>query len=441
MMLGKASLACVIAVVSALAVTPAGADSTNVYVDRDSIGGACSDLRPASEVTASSPWCTPARAISAAPEGATVLLRAGNYPAVKAVSVTRAQTLTLKAAPGEAVTLTGTSTSNTDLTTRAVYVERSSNLRFEGLKITGGVYVSDSSSVQFLGNEITTIGMRLRNVSDALVADNELHDFAGSMRALETTANVGEPGVKRLTIRGNELHAIEHDAMALYWRLEDVTVEDNYIHDVRRPVGSDLHTDALQIAPQSEGAWGSIIVRRNRIMDYDQGILIKDGATRGLVLENNVVGRPRVFAAHVYNAPNVRITNNTFAGGNLYLRDRTTAATVTNNVLEKFAIDATASVAFADYNLVDRALHNPGYVPGPHDLNGRATFVDPAGGDYSLMATSLGVDSGSAANSAPTTDLLKRRRPVGDGYDMGAYERQAPGPAPETDCEKACPGA
>ncbi len=430
MMLRRSFPACLGALLTVIAVVPAGANAADAYVDRDSIGGTCSDTRSASQVSAAAPWCTTARAIAAADEGATVLVRAGEYPGLKAVDVARQQMLTLKAMPGEAVTLTGTSTSNTDLTTRAVYFKRSSNLRLEGMKITGGAYIQESSNVQFVGNDITTIGMRLRNVSDALIAHNEFHEFVGSTRALETTANVGEPGVVRLTIRGNEVHATEYDAISLYWRLQDVLVEDNYIHDVRRPAGSDLHTDALQIAPQSEGSWGSVIVRRNRITDYDQGILVKDGATNGLVIENNVIGPPRVFAMHVYNAPNVRITNNTVAGGNLYLRARTTGATVTNNVLEKFAIDSTATVALADHNLVDRSLYNPGYVPGPHDLDGRPTFVDPAADDYSLAPTSLGVDAGTSAHDAPVTDLLKKARPSGGAFDMGAYEYQVAPPAP-----------
>ena len=430
MMLRRSSPACLAALVCAIAVVPASANASDAYVDRNSIGGACSDTRLASQVTAATPWCTTARAIAAADEGATVLVRAGAYPGLTAVGVGRQQLLTLKAMPGESVTLTGTSTSNTDLTTRAVYFKNSSNLRLEGMKITGGAYIHDSSNVQFAGNEITTIGMRLRNVSDALIADNEFHEFVGSTRALETTANVGEPGVVRLTIRGNEVHATEYDAISLYWRLQDVLVEDNYIHDVRRPAGSDLHTDALQIAPQSEGSWGSVIVRRNRITDYDQGILVKDGATNGLVIENNVIGQPRVFAMHVYSAPNVRITNNTVAGGNLYLRARTTGATVTNNILQKFAIDPTATVALTDYNLVDRTLHNPGYVPGANDLNGRPTFVDPAADDYRLTPTSVGVNAGTSAHNAPMTDVVNQARPSGGAFDMGAYEFQVQPPPP-----------
>lgn len=422
-----ALLLALLALASPSLVVPARADITVTYVDLNSIGGACSDTRAASEVTVSTPWCTTARALIAAPEGATVLMRAGTYPSLKAVSIKRTQPLTFKPMSGESVSLSGKSGS-VELTDRAVYMSASSNLRLEGVKITGGVYALNSSNLQFSGNELTVVGMRLRNVSDTLIEANNFHSFVGSTRALETTANVGESGAKRLTIRGNEIHATQYDALALYWRLEDVTVEDNYIHDVRRPEGSSLHTDALQIAPQSEGSWGAIIVRRNRILDYDQGLLVKDGTTRGLVLENNLIGAPRVFATHIYSAPNARITNNTIVSGSLYLRDKTTAAIVSNNVLQKFALDPTASVALTDHNLVDRSLYNPGYVPGPNDLNGRASFVNPAAYDYRLSESSLGVNTGSPANNAPLHDLLMKPRPSGDGFDMGAYEIQFPPP-------------
>lgn len=61
-----------------------GADPV-LWVDRDSIGGACSDERSAEEASSeSSPWCGIGRALEAAPSGSTVLVRGGSYPEVAA---------------------------------------------------------------------------------------------------------------------------------------------------------------------------------------------------------------------------------------------------------------------------------------------------------------------------------------------------------------------
>jgi hypothetical protein len=405
---------------------PADAAGSTLYVDQASIGGACSDARVASQVTISTPWCTPARAIAAAGEGDTVILRAGTYTNVRAVDVARTQMLTLKAAVGETVTLAPANT--VDLSARAINTEGSSNLRFEGFKITGGAYLHNSSFIQLVGNDIAGMGTRLRNVSDVLVENNVFHNFVGETRMFETTANVGELGALRVSVRGNEFRDGQYDAIALYWRLQDVTVEDNYIHDILRPAGSDLHTDAIQIAPQSEGAWGSVIVRRNRLLRYGQGLMIKDGITRGLTIENNLVGPPDVLTAHIYNAPSARIINNTFAAGIVYLREGTTGAVVTNNVMNAFGYDGNAT-GTSSYNLVDRTQYNPGYVAGPGDLNGRASFVDPANSNYRLTATSLGVDK-ATSTVAPLVDVMKAPRPSGPAADIGAYELQVAAPTP-----------
>jgi hypothetical protein len=53
-----------------------------------------------------------------------------------------------------------------------------------------------------------------------------------------------------------------------------------------------------------------------------------------------------------------------------------------------------------------------------------ALFVDAAGGDYHLSATSPAADAGTTTN-APSGDLEGNARPAGPGVDVGAYERCA----------------
>ncbi|MEQ1787137.1 MAG: choice-of-anchor Q domain-containing protein, partial [Acidimicrobiales bacterium] len=97
--------------------------------------------------------------------------------------------------------------------------------------------------------------------------------------------------------------------------------------------------------------------------------------------------------------------------------------------------------AAPDHNLVwGNATNYAGTLPDQTGTNGNISnaplFLDPAGGNYGLQATSPGVDVGSA-EGAPTTDALGRARPV-DGpdadvvaqFDMGAFERDGTEPPP-----------
>ncbi len=61
---------------------------------------------------------------------------------------------------------------------------------------------------------------------------------------------------------------------------------------------------------------------------------------------------------------------------------------------------------------------------GPGNLSREPKFVRPAWGttgDYHLVAGSPGIDQGTATG-APPVDLEYQKRPLGKGYDMGAYE-------------------
>jgi hypothetical protein len=50
-------------------------------------------------------------------------------------------------------------------------------------------------------------------------------------------------------------------------------------------------------------------------------------------------------------------------------------------------------------------------------------YVDPDGGDIRIRLNSPAMDRGTSEN-APADDFLGADRPVGSGFDMGAYEVQ-----------------
>jgi hypothetical protein len=77
-------------------------------------------------------------------------------------------------------------------------------------------------------------------------------------------------------------------------------------------------------------------------------------------------------------------------------------------------------------------------VSGAGNVDVAPGFVDAAAGDFRLAATSPLVDAGNPAAGGPSLDLAKLPRVAdGDGNgsavrDMGAYERAAPPPVPDT---------
>jgi hypothetical protein len=84
-------------------------------------------------------------------------------------------------------------------------------------------------------------------------------------------------------------------------------------------------------------------------------------------------------------------------------------------------------VNVSDYNSYYNGIRYYWFVPGPNDtLTVNPLFVDFAGGDYKIQATSPCVDTGVSPvfnPLIPTSDFLKKARGDGNGlWDKGAYE-------------------
>ena len=61
-----------------------------------------------------------------------------------------------------------------------------------------------------------------------------------------------------------------------------------------------------------------------------------------------------------------------------------------------------------------------GTIISSTNVTGYPAFVNPAARDYHLAAGSAAIDQG--VNAGVTTDIDGNPRPVGSGYDIGAYE-------------------
>ncbi len=116
------------------------------------------------------------------------------------------------------------------------------------------------------------------------------------------------------------------------------------------------------------------------------------------------------------------LTNVTIAGngsqGISMNEDPNTDVSVSNSILwNNPAIDNNCGTRCS----IKYSIIGTGDTSGEGNLSVDPSFVDPANGDYHLLAWSQAIDNGTAVG-APAVDFEGDARPQNDGYDMGADE-------------------
>jgi hypothetical protein len=98
-----------------------------------------------------------------------------------------------------------------------------------------------------------------------------------------------------------------------------------------------------------------------------------------------------------------------------------------DNIITNHAIGLQVSLAvgFEDYNVFyGNGIDSYGFETGTHSLIGDPLFVDPLHDDYHLLLGSPAIDHG--IDAGVYTDLDGNPRPIGSGFDIGAYEFRGP---------------
>jgi hypothetical protein len=284
-----------------------------LYVDKESLGGACSDDRTPDEAgDPETPWCTIARSVVAAPPGSTVRVRAGDYGRLEIHDLRREPAVTLQPERGEVVELSG-----------GLSIEDAAGYRVEGFRITSPGFTSSifrSRRIEVVRNELSPRGLLLRAVEEVLVEGNDLHDIAReagkpapdgyALSVLGHSTGAAGERVRGLIVRGNRFRNVPNDAIQLGGgpeRMLDVTIEGNEFSGVRRRVETD-HPDSIQVL----GGDG-ITIRSNYFHDSEVALMIKDDVTRRLTVENNVmVGADGGgIQAQLWDTPEARVVRNT----------------------------------------------------------------------------------------------------------------------------------
>jgi Right handed beta helix region len=390
----------------AIAFVPGALDAATgpiLYVDR--ANPACSNTGSG---TVDQPFCTIGAAAAVVTAGQTVQVASGTYPerVVVSSSGTSSAPIVFSAAPGAAVTLSGQA--------NGFYLSGRSWITINGFNIINttdyGIALNTSSHVTLANNHVsysgqpvsgyTKYGIRLNNVTDSLVSGNTTDH--------NTNAGIGlVSGSTRNQVLGN----------LSFSNAEGYQRAAAGIHLFQAPA----NTIAGNITHHNE----------------DSGINCYPGSN-GCVIYNNVTYNNGDHGIDDSFAPDATITantvyNNVTAGINV--EGQATGATLANNISVDNGIasprthsdirveNGSTAGTTMDYDLVNLtrpdtlliwnsvsytslAAFQAASGQEAHGIQADPKWVNPAGGDFHLLASSPAIDSAnSGATSQPSTDV------------------------------------
>jgi len=210
--------------------------------------------------------------------------------------------------------------------------------------------------------------------------------------------------------------------------------------------GNAVHGNTLRDDPHGVRGWGGallvaslqpVTVTNNLVYDNGgSGVQVVDSVQAAFV-NNTVAGNFQIQPDSGTEADAFLIWFDTFATGPIQM-------TVFNNIL---ADNANCGLFFHNPNNLAgiTSAHNDSWnnhagaanycesaSPGPGDISANPLFANAAAGDYHLLAGSPALDIGTSTQ-APVHDKDCHARPLGAGFDLGAYERSAATARPSLD--------
>jgi hypothetical protein len=316
----------------------------------------------------------------------------------------------------------------------------------DGINLEGASYVIVEG---FVVDGRTRTGIRAVTADHVTIRNNRL-GFNGRWGIL--TGFVDD-----LLVEGNEAHhsQIEHGVYVSN-SCDRPIVRNNHLHD---NAANGLHMNGDAETPPGDGLIEDALVEGNVIhgngAEGGSGINVDGG--QGAIIRNNLLYDNHHSGISLYridgggNSTGNLIVNNTVVmaadgGWAVNLQDGATGNTVRNNILYNLhsfrgAIDVSANSLpglVSDYNAVigrftanggDDVLDLAEWQAEGHDAHSFVAtpaelFLVP-GTDFHLLPLGPAVDAG-IGTSAPAVDLDGAPRPVGAGFDVGAYESQLP---------------
>ena len=270
------------------------------------------------------------QALSNATGGETILLAAGDYGNLSLKGQQYASNVTIKSADA-----------NSMASFSGLRLDQVSNLSFDAIEFdytfksgdanhTSPFKISNSSNISidksifdgdFASGTGTTAdgtgygrGLLISGSTNVDVTNTEFHSWWKALAATKSDD---------LNFSGNNIHTIRSDGISL-GEVQNVLIENNYIHDFGAAAGSGDHRDMIQIQ-RSNGTGSSDIVIRNNVLDKGAGDLTQSIWAGGdkanysdpthwnynILIEGNIIYNAQANGIGMYLADGLTITNNT----------------------------------------------------------------------------------------------------------------------------------
>ena len=428
--------------------------------------------------TISHPWETIQKAMNSATAGSTVNILAGTYPERLTVNVSGTADNPI-VFQNYGYTVSGSKAGEYEIGGDSVFLDYS----------TFGTITDGVPALEINGQSYIRIqGLRFRNYqcTGAMQRGIWIHGTAAQVELKHNTfthfRNIGpwdgtcallnfwtDSPAHHVWIYGNEFGWIQSNyGEAVTPSAQDVTIENNWIHDVDGiavdaqigSAGCIIRGNLLEwISRKRDGStWynnpsnaiytdggNQIIIERNTIRDseYAIALLSEPGrpAAHDIIVRNNVAMRCRqaAFMAGTWYSDtdstvvyNCKFLNNTAyecAAGFLIRPFSSGSMVWKNNIIAscEFPVMNTLlwPVGGMDYN-----LYYGGGAPGPdpHKITADPEFSDVSLEDFSLQSTSPAINSGdpdAATSNVGLFDFAGNSRILGGRIDMGASEYEA----------------
>jgi hypothetical protein len=410
----------------------------NLWVDRDSHGGSCSDSSARDAVTAATPLCTLAAAANMVQPGDAVLVRGGEYTeihtcrlcndnAVLQLTTSGSAEAWIKfvAEPGETVAITGQGGAQHGIQIAETY-DGSVRPRFISVE---GFQVRDVP-----GNCVAV------NTADVVLRGLDLSGCGRGALELHSTA--------RVTVESSRIHdnlmTGWTSAIDLYECLDGNVVRGNYIwaNTDEDPRDSEGHGITMDYCQEAGGA-----LIENNIIWANEGwcvaIFVSDGATirNNTCWKNgtrgNETGELSLLGSHHSVHNNIAVPRDGAVALTLRLQNSVWSSdfsTVSANHNILWAPTHTEVVHFGEnyWRTVAQYKAENTYGWGADSLQADPMLVDPDNQDFSLANGSPAIDSGDPSHAAESSVTEQARPCDGDGdgsaiVDRGAYETECPG--------------
>lgn len=281
------------------------------------------------------------------------------------------------------------------------------------------VYNNGNHGIKFDGDVAGFIDRE--HIHDSIIENNIVY---GSGQVNEGIGIHVSTGHYNITVRNNTVYNNKHQGLVAH-EVWDSIYEKNDVYS--NGIGLDSEGGGIAI-------WRSknITISGNKVHDNVAG------TGRGIELWNNLDGSPTahtvvnniIFNNSSYgidvaagSISGVKVYHNTIVSNQTGIRLSATNSsghTVRNNIIYQ----NTTQISQGNGNTFDYNLYYPDVFfneKGANSIYEDPMFVDAEGNDFHLDLDSPAVDS--SANVGITIDIENNPRPLGNGFDIGAYEK------------------